>query len=319
MWKEFLTAYFSFTKKERTGIIVLVTAIILISVLPFLYPLFISHPKQDSTQFEKDIATLRVQQQDSDHRNNYSHYNNSYPAENKYVDETPDRFDKGKGSLFYFDPNTATPVDWQRLGLRDKTIATIQNYLSKGGHFYKPEDLGKIWGLHPDEVQRLIPYVQIAPVNSPVPETSSFNASANYSNTHHMPAMVDINLADTSAYIALPGIGSKLAQRIINFRDKLGGFYSVAQVGETYGLPDSTFQKIKPFLQAGSATVKQIDINTASLEELKAHPYIRYNIASAIINYRNQHGKFSSVEDVKKIMLITDEVYNKVNAYLKIN
>ena len=62
--------------------------------------------------------------------------------------------------------------------------------------------------------------------------------------------MVNINTADTSAFIALPGIGNKLALRIVNFRDKLGGFYSIDQIGETYGLPDSVFRKIKPILKA---------------------------------------------------------------------
>jgi competence protein ComEA len=73
----------------------------------------------------------------------------------------------------------------------------------------------------------------------------------------------------------LPGIGSKLSQRIIAFRNKLGGFYSVEQVGETYRLPDSTFQKIKPKLILGNNNVKQININAASIDEMKAHPYLR--------------------------------------------
>jgi hypothetical protein len=66
-----------------------------------------------------------------------------------------------KGELFYFDPNTITTSDWKRLGLRDKTIKTIENYLSKGGHFYKPDDLQKIYGLHDDEYERLRPYIKI--------------------------------------------------------------------------------------------------------------------------------------------------------------
>ena len=62
-------------------------------------------------------------------------------------------------------------------------------------------------------------------------------------------SIIDVNTADTSAFISLPGIGSKLAARIVTFREKLGGFYSVEQIGETYGLPDSTFQKIKQWLK----------------------------------------------------------------------
>jgi DNA uptake protein ComE-like DNA-binding protein len=74
--------------------------------------------------------------------------------------------------------------------------------------------------------------------------------------------IIDINSADTTSFIALPGIGSKLAARIINFRDKLGGFYSVAQVGETFGLPDSTFQKIKQYLKLENTVLPEKLIST---------------------------------------------------------
>ncbi|MGC4101478.1 ComEA family DNA-binding protein [Ferruginibacter sp.] len=316
MWKQIVSSYFSFTKKERTGIFILLILIVLFTLLPFLYPLFSKPKATNADDFKKEIAALKIQEQDTAHRYVQRNYNEdneqpyNQPSEKNYYNKP------SKGELFYFDPNTASAADWQRLGVREKTIATIQNYLAKGGHFYKPEDIGKIWGLHPDEVQRLQPYVQIAARENNIP-------AKNYNNPpfeKNKPAisMIDINTTDTSALIALPGIGSKLAQRIINFRDKLGGFYKVEQVGETFGLPDSTFQKIKTRLSAGSGNVKQFNINTATLDEMKAHPYLRYNIANAIVQYRAQHGNFSSVDEIKKIMTVTDEIYSKVAAYLTV-
>lgn len=129
---------------------------------------------------------------------------------------------------------------------------------------------------------------------------------------------VDINLADTTAFIALPGIGSKLADRIVRFREKLGGFYSIEQIGEVYGLADSIFQKFKPLLLMVHFPVKKININTASLDELKAHPYIRFTIAKSIIAYREQHGVFTSLEDLKKIVLMTEDIFTKVYPYLEL-
>ena len=208
---------------------------------------------------------------------------------------------------------------WKKLGIREKTISTIQNYLSKGGKFYKPEDIGKIWGLHKDEVDRLIPFVRIEKMNNDqyvTSENKDFNKAPERSN--YNKTIIDINTADTSALIALPGIGSKLANRIISFRDKLGGFYKIEQVAETYALPDSIFQKIKGKLVIGNSSVKKININTAAIDELKVHPYIRYNIANAIVQYRMQHGNFTAVSDLKKIILITDEIYNKAEPYLSI-
>ena len=116
----------------------------------------------------------------------------------------------------------------------------------------------------------------------------------------------------------MPGIGAKLGARIINYRNKLGGFYSVEQVGETFGLPDSTFQKIKPYLEVDEM-VKKININTAELDELKAHPYIRYHLANAIVQYRKQHGSFRAVNDLSKIMIMDAENLRKMSPYLTVD
>jgi competence ComEA-like helix-hairpin-helix protein len=127
---------------------------------------------------------------------------------------------------------------------------------------------------------------------------------------------IDINIADTSAFVSLPGIGSKLASRIVSFREKLGGFCTIEQIGETYGLPDSTFQKIKQYLKIDNPSLKKIDLNTATVDDLKIHPYIRLSLANPIVAYRNEHGAFSKIEDIKKVMAVTDEIYKKIAPYL---
>jgi len=317
MFKNFISDYLSFTRKERTGIMVILALILLFIVLPFFYPLFIHRKVNDHSAFEKDIASLTIKQADSsdkeDNENNYRHY---YPSQQKnYNDRTI------KGELFSFDPNTLSAGGWKKLGVRDKTIATIQNYLSKGGKFRHPEDIGKIWGLHEDEVQRLLPYVSIVeqtPASTSDKksfESRPYEKKENKSDNYRIIPF-DINTADTSAFIALPGIGGKLANRIIAFRDKLGGFYKVEQVAETFALPDSVFQKIKTSLKLADPKIKQININTANADEMKVHPYIRYALANAIVQYRGQHGRFTSVNDIKRIMIVTEELYNKLSPYL---
>lgn len=310
MWKHFIDDYFSFTSKGRKGVIIIVCIILVIIFIPYFYPLF-NKPKQyNYNEFQNDIAKLTVEKADSFKTKSYS--NNSYNDNTAAKDYT-----ETKAEVFYFDPNIASFGEWKRLGLRDKTIHTIQNYLSKGGKFYKPEDISKIWGLSPADALRLIPYVSLK--NQPKqfqPYEKKEYAAAPQTYTIKKPQLIDVNLADTSAFITLSGIGSKLSQRIIAFRNKLGGFYSVDQVGETYLLPDSTFQKIKSRLTISDNGFKTININMASVDEMKAHPYLRYNIANAIYQYRQQHGNFASVEDVKKIMLVTDDVYNKIAPYL---
>jgi competence protein ComEA len=160
--------------------------------------------------------------------------------------------------------------------VRDKTIHTIQNYLSKGRKFYKPEDISKIRGLSPANAQRLIPYARIKKItieyasfeNKEYPKTSSSYRAKTIQ-------LIDVTLADTASFIGLPSIGSKLSQRIIGFRNKLSAFYSVDQGAETYLLPDTTFQKIKSRLFLNNKSFKQIKIKTASIDEMKALPYLR--------------------------------------------
>ena len=116
----------------------------------------------------------------------------------------------------------------------------------------------------------------------------------------------------------MPGIGSKLAARIVNYRSKLGGFYSINQLGETYGLPDSTFQFLKNRLTVSNTALTKIPLNTATAQQIK-HPYLSWNIANAIVAYRNQHGAFTAVSDIKKILSIDEATYQKIEPYLSLD
>lgn len=318
MSKNILINYLSFTKKERTGIIVLLIFIAILLLIPFLFPFFIKEKPVDKASFKNQINQLVMKQADSaSHKYSAKNYaENNYQQYREY--EEKNDFSKiVKGELFDFDPNTLNENGWKKLGIKDKTIKTIQNFLAKKGHFYKPEDISKIWGLHPDEIERMLPFIKIeSSKNAIYPDKKAYEI---YEKAKYIPAVIEINTADTSSLIALPGIGSKLSQRIVTFRDKLGGFYKIEQIGETFGLPDSTFQKLKFRFSISKTPLRQINVNIATLDEMKSHPYLRYAIANAIIQYRNQHGNYVSVEDLKKIMLITDDIFNKAAPYLKVN
>lgn len=296
---------------ERGGVISVIFLIFVITIVPYFFHYFVTDETYEMDSFKNELAQLKI-----DSSGNRTYTGN---ATNEYSR----KFNSSKNvlhtaELFYFNPNTASVNDWVRLGLREKTALTIQKYISKGGKFYKPADLKKIYGLGKSDAERLMPYVTIESQKKyPENEKREFTKAAPVYKSFAIQK-VDINLADTSAFISLPGIGSKLSQRIISFRNKLGGFYSVEQVGETYLLPDSTFLKIKPFLVLTAFSIRKININTALADELKAHPYIRYSLANAIIQYRNQHGNFNSLEELKKIMIVTEDIFHKAKPYLTI-
>ena len=321
MWKQFVKDYLRFTKKDRIGIIVLISLIFLVIFLPYIWP-----ARKPVPATREEIEKIRMQVAELNKNSNKATVTtNPAEAPSSYTD--PGKKSPGAAAyrLFYFDPNTLNMEGWQQLGLREKTAATIVKYIGRGGRFRQPEDIGKIYGLNRTDYTRLLPFVKIAVqprVDKQRPNDRKLFVSGDNPiyPVKNFPAarVLDINDADTAAFIALPGIGSKLATRIITFREKLGGFYSVQQVSETYGLPDSTFNKIQSQLQCNHPAIRQIDINTADANTLKQHPYIRWNLANAIVQYRAQHGNFKSVDDLQLIALITPEIFEKLKIYLRV-
>ncbi|WP_121354469.1 ComEA family DNA-binding protein [Flavisolibacter nicotianae] len=307
--KTWLQDLFTFTKKDRIFAIFIVAVIAGSLFLPrFLAPTDQPFALRQDSVLVMAIDTLQHRQAKKPlYRREENTRSLSYePSSNK-------RFTAGE--LFEFDPNTISLQDWQRMGLNDRTSKTIINYISKGGRFYRPEDLQKIWGMPQGFYERVKDYITITSVQRkeyPKYENGNFKKEQG----ERKPIVININEADTTALIALPGIGSRLSARIISFREKLGGFYSVDQIGETYGLPDSTFQTIKGRLQVDEAGIRKINLNTATKDELKVHPYIRWNLANAIVEYRNQHGGFKTLEELKNIVLIDEATFLKLSHYL---
>jgi competence protein ComEA len=314
-WKTFTKEYLTFTRKERIGLIVIVILIIGI----WIFPKLVDSTKSKSAIIDTSWINAAKKLQRTPENSQNSSGSKDENIDDLVYDKTASEHSPGtKNELFYFDPNSLSGEGWKKLGIHEKTIITIQKYLTKGGHFYKPEDLKKIYGLHPDEYSSLEPYIRIETAsnyqNENNTKTELKKDQSSNNNTKH--PVIEINVADTSAFIELPGIGGKLAVRIVNFRDRLGGFYSIDQIGEIYGLPDSTFQRIKPFLKLENISIKKINVNTATKDEMKTHPYIKWNLANAIVEYRNQHGNFSTLDDLKQISLITDDIFNKIKFYL---
>jgi len=335
-----LSDWLRFTRKDRIGLLILLMLIIAVWLLPTLLaplmkPVAMDDPVPDSLWIAAiSEANRNVDKPDKwqDSRGKYPHP--EFSRSTKYNNTKP-----FKG--FWFDPNSLDSAGWRNLGLREKTVGTILRFRSKGGRFREAEDLDKIYGLFPDEVARLRPWVRIVGrgedrrAGSDAADRAGLNEvdhggydavdrAGNSGNTRSFvkrprPAPIDLNTADTTALIGLPLIGSKLALRIIAFREKLGGFYAIEQLREVYGIRDSTFEVIRPFLLLRPGSVRPVNINVASIEQLKQHPYIRYPLASQVVAYRAEHGSFTRVTELKKMMSMDEAAYAKLEPYLVTN
>jgi DNA uptake protein ComE-like DNA-binding protein len=301
--KQLLKDYFSFSKKETLAAGILVVLIGGFIALPYVYKSKSSKPVVDKN-LQDQVAKLQQLTTASDSVDDG--FTRSFQPANTVIET--------KFALFEFDPNTLDAAGWKRLGLRDKTINTIFNYRNKGGKFRKPEDISKIWGLRPMEAERIIPYARIN-----LPQSNYAKSTyTSYEPSKKLMVIIDINTASANDMRNIPGMENGLQYRIAKFREKLGGFISLEQVKETYGMSDSAFTAMQPYIKFVPTTVVKLNINTASDIELNAHPYITKPVAKAIALYRTQHGNYQTVAEIKKIAFIKDELFQKIAPYLTV-
>jgi len=297
-------SYFYYSKRERNAFFVLLVLTIVAALLPRLMLRFNRTPVFSDVEVSAFRNRVDVSEKKSTHR------------QSGYRSMWRDSTASTALEKFYFDPNLASEDEFGRLGFSARLIRTVVNYRNKGGKFRSPDDLDKIWGMPPSLSAELKPYVRIVSIEPEHQQIlTHFQTHANGQRE-----MIDVNTADSLDFLSLPGIGPKLSSRILRFRDRLGGFISVDQIAETYGLPDSSFKKIKRFLKIGNTDfIRRININDADFNTLNSHPYISYHLAKLIVSYREQHGLYEHVNDLNHLMIVNDSIFQRIRPYLIAN
>jgi competence protein ComEA len=299
-WKDYL----SFSRRERRGILVLLTIILFqIAILIYLKYVPSKEPPQDFSGFEKEVddfyASLDSAEEDEPSQNNFK-------PNKEYASAIPVK----KIELFTFNPNNLPAEDWQRLGFSAKQVNVIKNYESKGGKFRSKEDVKKMFCITEKDFNRIESYIVI-------PETKYENQKSEIKKYEKEKILVDIGIADSSELEKLKGIGPSFAKRISTYRDKLGGFVRKEQLHEVWGFTDSLYESLLPNICLNdTSNIRKINLNTADFKEMNNHPYIGYKLSGIICNYRKQHA-FKNVDEIKKIPLVNDELFIKLVPYLK--
>jgi competence ComEA-like helix-hairpin-helix protein len=128
-----------------------------------------------------------------------------------------------------------------------------------------------------------------------------------------------VNTAEEKDWARLPGMNPYLAAKMIRNRERLGGFYHLDQVKKTYGISDSVYQLILPWLHMDPANMPKPDLNSVSAWELQQKTGISFPLAKAIVQYRNQYGAFTQVEDLRKLVLINDSIFRMLSVRVKVD
>lgn len=303
--KKIIKDYFTFSKKERTAIVLLLLLIACFIVMPYLYA-----PKHKPPLVNKALTDfLAKTKTDTAEKEN---------AENASRNFSKARDKTGiKKENFYFDPNTISETDWKRLGINERTARTILNYRNKGGKFKMPEDIRKIWGIKKEDADRLLPYVKLAEATVIKKEKIIDEVPKFQPVVKKQAAAMDINTATETEWKTLPGVGDMLSARIVKYRDRIGGFINLEQVKRTYGLADSVYEKIEQYLIINQKTLPKLNLNTATFYDLKRRLSIPSPVAKSIISYREENGSFKTVADLQKIAFVTDTMFARISLLVK--
>jgi competence ComEA-like helix-hairpin-helix protein len=336
--------YFGFSQTEINGFVAMVIILFIVLGYTFFTKFFQTTntytpeiAAKDQAVLKQWVAEINEQQRIYNEQNPKPNYQNSNYQNNKNYSTNSENGDNStngnvtKYTLFAFNPNTATVEDLQKLGIVKFIAQRIVNYREKGGKFKVKSDLKKMYGFSEEKYDELENYIQL-PYNQEFKDlnnqqnnqqTHQYITSSGNENTATKPAYIpkkptqfDLNTADTAQLKSIRGIGTVLAERIVKYRNSVGGFHAAEQLSEIYGLqPEVITELLKYGVLNGNIT--KLNINTADEAKLKAHLYIGYKLAGVIIAYRNQHGNFKNSDDLLKIRLLDAAKIEKLKPYLE--
>ncbi|MBL0342350.1 MAG: helix-hairpin-helix domain-containing protein [Bacteroidetes bacterium] len=296
-FKSFLRDYFTLTSRERRGAFVL-SLIIFLQLATIIWKNYTRSPPSillephamKLYQFEKEMQNI-----------------DSITEKKWDADFQKRAIPTAELPLTKFNPNTITDAQWMAMGLSQKQVRIIRNYLHKGGSFESKETLSKIYGISSEMYLKLAPYISI-------PEDLSDKKEhfKNKPKSKKVITQINLNNADTIQLAELPLVGPGRARMIYKYREALGGFYDLNQLLEVFTIDSVTLKEIAPFLFIDTLLIHKININS----ELIKHPYLSKQTSRIIQSYRKQHGAIRGIKELEIITQIDHEMYSKLVPYV---
>ncbi len=233
-------------------------------------------------------------------------------SDNKSVDK---KYQKEEFTVKYFpfDPNTVSYKEMRKLGIDGKTANILLKYRGNKTVFYEKEDLLKVYGFTEELYTDLENYI-IFPQKKNRSEANKNNTNKTIENLE-----IELNAATADELKQLKGIGKYISKEIVDYRDKLGGFYSKNQLKEVYGITNKVFENISSSIIIDKTLIVKIDINKASFKELISHPYIDETITMKILKLRKELSGFNKVEDLIYYDNLSQEEFENLKNYFKIS
>ena len=309
--------YFGFSRRETSGFVVLLTLLLLWLVLPELLTPALPHydPRPDQQRLDQLAAELAAARQPRPYASRYPRKNVPQPA-------------LARVPLAPFDPNALSATDWEARGVPCFVAQRMVKYRDAISGFKAKTQIRRTYGLPDSVYARLAPYMQLpdelparpayAAAKNRYPERTSTFPTSKFPRKPTNLAPFDLNAADTTQLMQIRGIGRGLSGRVVAYRARLGGFSREEQLAEIYNLPPDLVDSLRKYtFVAPGFTPLAIDVNNATLAELKDHPYVGLRLGRVLVAYRQQHGPYQQAADLRKIRILDEATFEKLQPYLR--
>ncbi len=227
-----------------------------------------------------------------------------------------------RGSLGSFGPNTVDSLTLIGFGLKAWKVKNFLHYRAAGKVFRSAEDMGNTYGWTDEDVAMLAPYVRVGEQYRRKEKDEDRWAKREQwerkepertSNKFRSLTKVDVNTADTAMLRRIPGVGEKISDAIVRYRQRLGGFHSVNQLLD---IKIVSPELLEWFTVSPSPDIQRININKASFQALNSHPYISYEQTKALLQYLRLYGEVKDEETLLSTGIFTKEDLERLRPYI---
>ena len=210
--------------------------------------------------------------------------------------------------------DTVSAAYLTRWGFSPKQAEVVVRYRDASEGIHSAEHFKRCYVVSEEMAEKIVPYIIFSPKREA--ETMVAQPQSKSETTAPKP-LVDINIADSVALVAIDGIGPKSASEIIKYRKLLGGYHSVEQLSELKCITESNFEKILHKISCDSFVISKIDVNFAGPKELERHPYVSAQALRRIIKQRQLKGGWSRIEEMTKQNILSEDEAKRLAPYLR--
>lgn len=293
IFKKFLL----FNKEQRIGLALLVFIIVLLQAVYFFVS-FSSVKNEEITEEEKQWLAMQVE-----------------------IDSLKNTVKKEEGYKMYpFNPNFITDFKGYKLGMSVTEIDRLLEFRKTGKFVNSAKEFQTVTKVSNVLLAKISPYFKFPDwVNNKNKTQNSYNKEDFNSFEKKITKIIqqDINSATKEDLVKIYGIGDGISERILKFKESLGGFVSMEQMNDVWGLsPEVIAELNKHFKIASLPAIPKVDVNNASTKELSKFPYFRFTLSREIVTYRSMNGGIKSIEDLTKIKGFPVEKVKIIALYL---